>query len=163
MMSASKADRFVKGLEFTYRLMKAFSASGAPWPPVRVPVALLATSALRPPKLRNSRAGRNAALRVTGAWELGGWETEKMVRRYAHFAAEHLAVYAESNCQHADFQSVFVDPRGLSINYLQRLPRPSPGSPWQNHGTPSLSSAHSWHIYGIGSVALPAFLWRTTM
>jgi integrase len=27
--------------------------------------------------------------------ELGGWETEKMVRRYAHLAAEHLAVYAE--------------------------------------------------------------------
>ena len=26
--------------------------------------------------------------------ELGGWETEKMVRRYAHLAAEHLAVYA---------------------------------------------------------------------
>ena len=26
--------------------------------------------------------------------ELGGWETERMVRRYAHFAAEHLAVYA---------------------------------------------------------------------
>lgn len=27
--------------------------------------------------------------------ELGGWETEKMVRRYAHLAAEHLAVYVE--------------------------------------------------------------------
>ena len=27
--------------------------------------------------------------------ELGGWETEKMVRRYAHLAAEHLAMYAE--------------------------------------------------------------------
>ncbi len=26
--------------------------------------------------------------------ELGGWETEKMVRRYAHLAAEHLAPYA---------------------------------------------------------------------
>jgi integrase len=26
--------------------------------------------------------------------ELGGWETEKMVRRYAHLAAEHLAGYA---------------------------------------------------------------------
>jgi len=26
--------------------------------------------------------------------ELAGWETEKMVRRYAHLAAEHLAVYA---------------------------------------------------------------------
>jgi integrase len=28
--------------------------------------------------------------------ELAGWETEKMVRRYAHLAADHLAVYAES-------------------------------------------------------------------
>jgi integrase len=26
--------------------------------------------------------------------ELAGWETEKMVRRYAHLAAERLAVYA---------------------------------------------------------------------
>ena len=26
--------------------------------------------------------------------ELGGWECERMVRRYAHLAAEHLAVYA---------------------------------------------------------------------
>jgi integrase len=26
--------------------------------------------------------------------ELAGWETEKMVRRYAHLAADHLAVYA---------------------------------------------------------------------
>jgi integrase len=27
--------------------------------------------------------------------ELGGWQTERMVRRYAHFAASHLAVYAD--------------------------------------------------------------------
>jgi integrase len=26
--------------------------------------------------------------------ELGGWETEKMVRRYAHLAADHLAAHA---------------------------------------------------------------------
>jgi integrase len=26
--------------------------------------------------------------------ELAGWETEKMVRRYAHLDADHLAVYA---------------------------------------------------------------------
>jgi hypothetical protein len=25
---------------------------------------------------------------------MAGWETEKMVRRYAHLAADHLAVYA---------------------------------------------------------------------
>src|SRR6266699_826535 len=28
--------------------------------------------------------------------ELAGWETEKMVRRYAHFAAGHLALYADN-------------------------------------------------------------------
>lgn len=27
--------------------------------------------------------------------ELAEWETEKIVRRYAHLAADHLAVYAE--------------------------------------------------------------------
>ncbi|MFZ1869287.1 MAG: hypothetical protein WAU49_12465, partial [Steroidobacteraceae bacterium] len=26
--------------------------------------------------------------------ELAGWESERMVRRYAHLAADHLAVYA---------------------------------------------------------------------
>ncbi len=28
--------------------------------------------------------------------ELGGWESASMVRRYAHFAADHLAAYAET-------------------------------------------------------------------
>ena len=27
--------------------------------------------------------------------ELGGWESSEMVRRYAHFSAEHLAPYAD--------------------------------------------------------------------
>ncbi|HET7730767.1 MAG TPA: tyrosine-type recombinase/integrase, partial [Usitatibacter sp.] len=27
--------------------------------------------------------------------ELGGWESPEMVRRYAHFSADHLAPYAE--------------------------------------------------------------------
>ena len=27
--------------------------------------------------------------------ELGGWESPEMVRRYAHFSAEHLAPYAD--------------------------------------------------------------------
>ena len=26
--------------------------------------------------------------------EIGGWETPSMVRRYAHFASDHLAAYA---------------------------------------------------------------------
>jgi hypothetical protein len=37
-------------------------------------------------------AERSAALVLQ---ELGGWETERMVRRYAHFAASYLAVYAD--------------------------------------------------------------------
>jgi hypothetical protein len=32
--------------------------------------------------------------------ELAGWETEKMVRRYAHLAAEHLAAYAGNTESH---------------------------------------------------------------
>src|SRR6185312_7084972 len=28
--------------------------------------------------------------------ELGGWETERMVRRYAHLAADHLAIYVKN-------------------------------------------------------------------
>ena len=27
--------------------------------------------------------------------ELGGWQSAEMVRRYAHFSAEHLAPYAD--------------------------------------------------------------------
>jgi integrase len=30
--------------------------------------------------------------------ELGGWESPEMVRRYAHFAAEHLAPWADRLC-----------------------------------------------------------------
>ena len=30
--------------------------------------------------------------------ELGGWESPEMVRRYAHFSAEHLAPYADRLC-----------------------------------------------------------------
>jgi integrase len=31
--------------------------------------------------------------------ELGGWESPEMVRRYAHFSAEHLAPYADRLCK----------------------------------------------------------------
>jgi len=30
--------------------------------------------------------------------ELGGWESPEMVRRYAHYSAEHLAPYADRLC-----------------------------------------------------------------
>jgi Helix-turn-helix domain len=36
--------------------------------------------------------------------ELGGWETERMVRRYAHLAADHLAVYVGN----AQIQGTFL-------------------------------------------------------
>lgn len=35
--------------------------------------------------------------------ELAGWETERMVRRYAHLAADHLAVYAGNSQIHGTF------------------------------------------------------------
>lgn len=72
--------------------------------------------------------------------ELAGWETERMVRRYAHLAADHLAVYAgnsqihgtfQSNHRHADFQPNFGGSGGLRINRLQRLPARSQA----HHGT----------------------------
>lgn len=33
--------------------------------------------------------------------ELGGWESQEMVRRYAHLSAEHLAPYADNLCSKA--------------------------------------------------------------
>jgi hypothetical protein len=56
-----------------------------------------------------------------------------------------MVARAESNHRHADFQSVVADSRGLLINHLQRLPAPSLATPRHNHGTPNLSSSHSWH------------------
>jgi len=51
----------------------------------------------------------------------------------------------ESNCRHADFQTVFGGSKSLTINHLQRLPAPSQGAPRHNHGTLNLSSARSRH------------------
>ena len=55
-----------------------------------------------------ARTGRDTALRVTG---VAGWGTEKMLRRYAHLAAEHLAMFAgntesygTNTAQPADFR-----------------------------------------------------------
>ncbi len=49
------------------------------------------------------------------------------------------------NPRHADFQSFFRGLRGLSINHLQRLADPFPGSPRHNPGTPNLSWSHLGH------------------
>src|SRR5882762_3695784 len=38
-----------------------------------------------------------------------------------------------------------VRSRGLIINHLQRFPALSPAIPRHIHGTPNLSSTHSWH------------------
>jgi hypothetical protein len=35
---------------------------------------------------------------MTVLQELGGWESEEMVRRYAHFPLEHLSPYADRLC-----------------------------------------------------------------
>jgi hypothetical protein len=55
------------------------------------------------------------------------------------------------NPRHADFQSAFGGSRGLSINHLQRLADPFPGTPRHNPGTLNLSRSRSWHrLDGVG-------------
>jgi integrase len=51
--------------------------------------------------------------------ELAGWETEKMVRRYAHLAAEHLAVYVSNTESYGTNTAQPPDFRGTAR--LQRL------------------------------------------
>ncbi|OIQ95298.1 tyrosine recombinase XerC [mine drainage metagenome] len=41
--------------------------------------------------------------------ELGGWESPEMVRRYAHFSAEHLAPYADKLCALRDVNVSYHD------------------------------------------------------
>ena len=52
---------------------------------------------------------------------------------------------AESNYRHADFQSALAGSRGLTINHLQSLSAPTPGTPRHTYGTPNLSSARPRH------------------
>jgi hypothetical protein len=52
---------------------------------------------------------------------------------------------AESNHRHADFETVVAGARDFIIKHLQRLPALSPATPRHIHGTPNLSSTHSWH------------------
>jgi len=42
--------------------------------------------------------------------EMAGWETEKMVRRYAHLAAGHLAVYADALSFHGTITAHLPSP-----------------------------------------------------
>lgn len=46
--------------------------------------------------------------------ELGGWETEKMVRRYAHLAADHLALHAANTEFHGTNTAQPPDFRGTA-------------------------------------------------
>jgi integrase len=46
--------------------------------------------------------------------ELAGWETERMVRRYAHLAAEHLAIYASNTESHGTITAQPPDFRGTA-------------------------------------------------
>jgi integrase len=56
--------------------------------------------------------------------ELGGWESPEMVRRYAHFSAEHLTPYADRLCalrvvEGPDDGHVLVTPpneKGLAVS-----------------------------------------------
>ena len=52
--------------------------------------------------------------------ELAGWETEKMVRRYAHMAAEHLAVYASNTESHGTNTAQPPDFRGTARLQVMR-------------------------------------------
>jgi hypothetical protein len=63
----------------------------------------------------------------------------------------------ELNPRHADFQSFFGGLRGLTINQLQRLADPFPGTPRHNPGTPNLSWSRFTH-----EANEPA-LWLTAM
>ena len=72
-----------------------------------------------------------------------------------------MVARAESKPPTRGFSAGEGGSRGLLINHLQRLPAPSPGPPRHNHGTPNLSSAHSWHtgIYGfIATEVRPSML-----
>ena len=46
--------------------------------------------------------------------ELAGWETEKMVRRHAHLAAEHLTVYAGNTESHGTITAPAPDFHGTT-------------------------------------------------
>lgn len=46
--------------------------------------------------------------------ELAGWETERMMRRYAHFAAEHLVVYVNNTESHGTNTAQPPDFRGTA-------------------------------------------------
>jgi integrase len=50
--------------------------------------------------LRHTRASWLVQIgtRLHALQELGGWESAEMVRRYAHFSAEHLVPYADRLC-----------------------------------------------------------------
>ena len=50
--------------------------------------------------------------------ELAGWETEKMVRRYAHLAAEHLAAYAGNTESHGTNTAQAPDFHGTARLHL---------------------------------------------
>ena len=69
---------------------------------------------------------------------------------------------AESNHRHADFQTVVAGSRGFIINHLQRLPALSPATPRHIHGTPNLSSSHSWHTGVYGFIATTLLFFRTS-
>jgi hypothetical protein len=43
--------------------------------------------------------------------EMAGWETEKMVRRYAHSAVGHLAVYADALSFHGTITAHLAAPQ----------------------------------------------------
>ncbi|MHB8815534.1 MAG: LysR family transcriptional regulator [Steroidobacteraceae bacterium] len=73
--------------------------------------------------LSKARAGR-VRLGASALQELPGWETERMVRRYAHLAADHLAVYAGNSQIHGTFLAYQLRlPKSPEENVLESVSR----------------------------------------
>ena len=62
--------------------------------------------------------------------ELGGWECERMVRRYAHLSADHLAVYVGNSQIYGTFTAHQPDQLTLLEEKLLENPGLSGGQGW---------------------------------
>ncbi len=67
--------------------------------------------------------------------ELAGWETEKTVRRYAHLAAEHLAVYAGNTESHGT--------NTAQIRHNHRISAAQPDYKWSE--TKQIHGGQGWN------------------
>ena len=96
--------------------------------PIKNPAGTTWKKALKRAKIENYRFHDNRHTWVTNhavqgtatrqLTELGGWPSEKMVRRYAHMNFEHLKQYAENAAQFDTKQYSIKNPQGkCGLNY----------------------------------------------